>query len=291
MALGWIANRNKAAPADDMRLNSKLAISLGFVLAILAVALTAGVYYRSAQGLVTAADWVEHSNEARAELEGALADISQTEAAQRGYTITGDPSFLGQYETAVSNSGGHLRRLQRLTLHNAGQQKRLELLEQAVYKKLEWQSGVIEARQRKGAAAAEAMIASGHGVQAMREIQHLIVDMQNEEGRLLEDRTAQARTTAATTLNAALLFSLTVMILLGLACLLILQHLGDRERTQKALEDAQHKLQVALENEAELARLDPLTRLANRRAFFESMEAERSRTIRYGRPLTLVLMR
>jgi diguanylate cyclase (GGDEF)-like protein len=273
-----------------MRLNSKLAISVGFVLAILAVALTAEVSYRNAQGLVTASDWVARSNEVRAELEGALGDITQTEAAQRGFTITGDHTYLNQYETAVSNSEGHLRHLQQLTANNPAQQRKLSLVEQAVYSKLEWQSGVIETRQHKGAAAAEAMVAGGRGHHAMLEIQRLVTEMENEEGQLLEARTAQARTTAATTLNAAMLFSMTVAILLGLACLLILQHLGDRERAQTALEETQQKLRLALENEAELARLDPLTRLANRRAFFELLEAERSRTIRYGRPLTLVYL-
>ena len=141
-----------------MRLNSKLAISVGFVLAILAVAMTAEVSYRNAQSLVTASDWVVRSNEVRAELEGALGDVTETETAQRGFAITGDHSYLNQYETAVSNSEGHLRHLQQLTSNNPAQQNQLSILEQVVSRKLQWQSGVIATRRRKGARAAEAMI-------------------------------------------------------------------------------------------------------------------------------------
>ena len=273
-----------------MRLNSKLAISVGFVLAILAVALTAEVSYRNARALVTASDWVVRSNEVRSELEGVLGAVTQTETAQRGFTITGDHSYLGQYQTAASSSHAHLRHLQQVTSNSPAQQKRLNLLEQAVQRKLEWQSSVIATRQNKGDRAAEVMVATGKGHKAMFEIQRLVAEMENEEGRLLEARTADARTQANTTLSGAMLFSVTVTILLGLSCMLILQHLADRERTQRALEEAQQKLQTALQNEAELARLDPLTRLANRRAFFELLEAERSRTVRYGRPLTLVYL-
>lgn len=46
-------------------------------------------------------------------------------------------------------------------------------------------------------------------------------------------------------------------------------------------------LKIADDREKQLARLDSLTKIANRRFFFETLELEVGRSRRYGRPLTL----
>ncbi len=50
------------------------------------------------------------------------------------------------------------------------------------------------------------------------------------------------------------------------------------------------KLRLALKRESELARKDVLTKLANRRAFFEAANIELGRAKRYGYPLTVVMI-
>jgi PAS domain S-box-containing protein len=56
---------------------------------------------------------------------------------------------------------------------------------------------------------------------------------------------------------------------------------------ERALKASGEKLRVALENEKNLARLDFLTQIPNRRAFSEILQAEAARSRRYKRPLTL----
>jgi len=50
------------------------------------------------------------------------------------------------------------------------------------------------------------------------------------------------------------------------------------------------ELRLALQRESELARRDVLTKLANRRAFFETAKIEIGRAKRYGYPLTAVMI-
>lgn len=50
------------------------------------------------------------------------------------------------------------------------------------------------------------------------------------------------------------------------------------------------ELRLALQRESELARRDMLTKLANRRAFFEAAKVEIGRAKRYGYPLTAVMI-
>jgi diguanylate cyclase (GGDEF)-like protein/PAS domain S-box-containing protein len=56
---------------------------------------------------------------------------------------------------------------------------------------------------------------------------------------------------------------------------------------ERALKASEEKLRIALENEKNLARLDFLTQIPNRRAFSEILQAETARSRRYKRPLTL----
>jgi Cu+-exporting ATPase len=63
------------------------------------------------------------------------------------------------------------------------------------------------------------------------------------------------------------------------------RHTAMRDIT--ARKQAEEALQLALRREEHLARVDPLTGSANRRAFYEALEGELGRLRRYGRPLTV----
>jgi diguanylate cyclase (GGDEF)-like protein len=64
----------------------------------------------------------------------------------------------------------------------------------------------------------------------------------------------------------------------------------ERTRTEMQLKVARQQLEAALAKERELSRLDALTGVGNRRAFYEVLEAERSRAVRYSRPLTVAYL-
>jgi diguanylate cyclase (GGDEF)-like protein/PAS domain S-box-containing protein len=68
----------------------------------------------------------------------------------------------------------------------------------------------------------------------------------------------------------------------------ILRDISERKRAEVELRQMHERLQTALEREQELARIDPLTQVANRRAFYELAEMELARSRRYRRPLTFV---
>jgi diguanylate cyclase (GGDEF)-like protein/PAS domain S-box-containing protein len=70
----------------------------------------------------------------------------------------------------------------------------------------------------------------------------------------------------------------------------ILREVTARKQAEQELRELQRRLQVALEKEKELARVDPLTHLSNRRAFYEQAEVEIARAWRYSRPLCIAYM-
>ncbi len=70
----------------------------------------------------------------------------------------------------------------------------------------------------------------------------------------------------------------------------ILRDVTARKRAELKVSDLQNRLQEALAKEKELARVDPLTHVWNRRAFFEQAEIEISRAWRYSRPLCVAYL-
>jgi diguanylate cyclase (GGDEF)-like protein/PAS domain S-box-containing protein len=61
----------------------------------------------------------------------------------------------------------------------------------------------------------------------------------------------------------------------------------DSKRVAETLQEAQDQLRCALQREQELSRTDTLTKVPNRRAFYETLEAERLRSLRYRHCLTV----
>jgi diguanylate cyclase (GGDEF)-like protein len=115
----------------------------------------------------------------------------------------------------------------------------------------------------------------------------ILLEMISEEQTLLVNRTSQANRISGKTLNAITAFSAVAM----LACVFgywgTLSNLHRRERMEKALSASEARLKSLLAKEHELARIDPLTSVPNRRAFYEALEKERVRTLRYRRPVTI----
>ena len=68
-------------------INNNIAVSFGATLTILVI--NGGITYRNIQKAIATSNWVSHTNEVLAALEGTLSTLKDAETAQRGYLITG----------------------------------------------------------------------------------------------------------------------------------------------------------------------------------------------------------
>src|ERR1700726_527681 len=107
----------------------------GLAVAGMILLLVAGLLYRHGRSFIEASEWVSHTHEVLAELEGTLSGVAEAQTATRGYIITGQEVFLEPYQVAGPAVGGHLARLKTLTADNPNQERRLARLDAAVAEK------------------------------------------------------------------------------------------------------------------------------------------------------------
>jgi signal transduction histidine kinase len=167
------------------------------------LALTAGLWlgaqYRSQM------TWVEHTHEVQRSLNQLLSAILETESGQRGFLITGDPTFLqpmGKNSTVVP---GLLNKVEHLTSDNAQQTTAIQELRKIVNERI----GVLQDRVDRRRTGAFNPSELNQNRNLMDDIHSRIDAMASVEDDLLRDRIGTAEllrlaTTVAVGIGAVL---------------------------------------------------------------------------------------
>ena len=135
-------------------------IVVGFVVTALALAGMGWLSYRANRDFISAEGWVNHTQEVITQLQAMLATVVETDTAQRGYLLTGDPAFLKDRSTATAKIPGQLERLKELTSDNPAQQRalnRFDVLAQTVIFQTDDRISVFQKSGLQAALAAEPM--------------------------------------------------------------------------------------------------------------------------------------
>lgn len=101
----------------------QLQIVFSFSILLLIFSLLASYY--STQKLINSSELINHTNEVLIEAESIISHMKDAETGQRGYLITGEPSFLGPYNGAYEKTTNSYNNLVELTADNPIQQKNL----------------------------------------------------------------------------------------------------------------------------------------------------------------------
>ena len=228
---------------EKTSLKNNLRIGLGLSLFILFVSSFAS--YKSIRGLISSADLVSHSNEVMTHLDGVLSTLKDAETGQRGYLLTGDRVFLEPYTGAKDQALNLLNRASSLTKDNAFQQQNVKRLREIIENRLSILEKTIARKDLgEGITVAELM----NGKEYMDGARSVIKTMQDEEMRLLEERTSDLNTQAGYT-------PVLILIAAGLAVLITLffyvkvsRDLDERMRLQDELkqkkEEMDHRIEV-----------------------------------------------
>ena len=265
-------------------------VTMGFLSAICIILAMAILSYQRTTELAEAGKSVAHSNEVLTELEGTVSDVTEVEASVRGFLLTGGDAYLTTWRQGAAGVPQRLQRLRQLTADNPRQQARLRELETATQRKLDWAAQLVNVYQKEDPQAALTMMRTGHGESLMGQVRQVASTVGDEEDALLRSRTQQAEVKTRRATTSLRVLAVTILLVLGLAYHHVRQEMHALARVQFDLARSRAQLEEALQREQEISRVDPLTNVANRRAFYETLESESKRARRYGRPLSVAYL-
>lgn len=132
--------------------------------------------------------WVDHTRDVISTNQKLLLDVRDAEAAERGYIITGDESYLAPFNSAAQDIPPTLAKLHQLLIDNSEQELRLQNLETLITNRMNVLSQGVKQQQSFGFAAAQAVVQAGQGRIVTKEIGDASREIEGEEYQLLESR-------------------------------------------------------------------------------------------------------
>jgi PAS domain S-box-containing protein len=171
------------------------------------------------------------------ELDRLLSALENAETATRGYLLTGKEKYLTPFDGALGQTQTNLAGLRQVTSDNARQQERLAGIEALVQKKSAVMTETIQARRTQGLPAALQMVTTDKGETLMDDIRQRVAQAEDEEGRLLQQRSAAKNADAGKTLQALLASGVLSFLLLITVFLFLKQ---ENARRTKAEADVRH---------------------------------------------------
>lgn len=219
------------------------AITLFVVLtAVVFLSIRFAVSERSEQGLVI------HTYQVIDQLQSILSDMQDAETGQRGYLITRQRPFLERYYTGIANAKTHIETFRTLTIDNAAQQQRSDVLRRRVDARIETLQHAL-ALARTPADVSPALLSTMVlGKQRMDALRGELANGITAEKLLLDNR-IQARHVAerneiiAATLAASI--GLCVLLITGW---MLLRNNAKLAQSEQKLENQSAILQATLDN-------------------------------------------
>ena len=168
----------------------RVSLVVGFMLLVCA-AIAAIVVAVTSAG---AERWAAHSLEVRRVQTVMFSALQDTETAQRGYLLTGDPDYLRPYDHAHDRLPALKRDLRAAVADNPAQATRLTALEQALDIKLAELDRTVAQARAGHADLAIARLKTNQGRAMMDRVRDLSQAFETAEARLLAERQAAAAT-------------------------------------------------------------------------------------------------
>lgn len=245
-------------------------LGLGFALVIALSLVTGALGLFNAKEIMDGAQANEHTHEVLREVSLIRENMTNIETGQRGFLVTGYPTYLEPYTEGRKEIDSHFDKAIRLTSDNPAQTERFNTLREMYGNwltfSIEKTIALRESLNRQEIDQAEFMnrFVSLSGKPIMDKMRELIGQIENKELELLKVRTAAAQSTYSTalvTVAAALIASLVVGLIATFSLIKLLQSkLGTANKHINALANGHLNSRIESDNKDEVDQL--LTALA-----------------------------
>ena len=228
-------------------------------IAMLFIAITGLAAYRSTQHLLEANRQTRLKVRVLAETGAIRANLIEIESASRGYVMTGNESFLEPVEGLGVRLDASRKLLRRLTAEESAQQRRLDVVDPLIDRRLSGLVHQVNMRRDKGMPAALASMQQAQGRERMAEIGSFLAVIENEERSLLDERERVAGLGAAGASQTILYGSVLGFVFAGCigitASFLLRRRISELQQVVTAVADGDLTPKSAREENDELGKL------------------------------------
>lgn len=169
------------------RISLKTSIDLTFAVFIIAFIVLAYSTYNRAQSVKQNRQIVNRTSNINTVLEKILSSATDIETGSRGFTITGDTSYLKVYKNGDKNLDVWIDSLRSMNETDVHQLRKLDTIEQLIESRKNISAHVVRTREEKGMEEAISIIKMGRGKEVMDSIRASIASYQNESVRILSE--------------------------------------------------------------------------------------------------------
>ena len=213
-----------------MTFKSKVIAGFGTALAILI--LIGVLSYRSMVQNDEDRQWVTHTHRVLEQVDAVETDLLNAETGERGFILTGEPSFLDPYDNALAHVNEDVAALRKLTSDNSAQVQAMDRVKPLIAERLQMLRDRIEVRKEEGLVPGAEIVRQGPGKQHMDKIRAQLAGMRQEENRLLVLRTEEAGKSSRNTRIVIVTSEILAIGFLSLAGIVVGQEIGQRRRAE-----------------------------------------------------------
>ncbi|MFI5451561.1 response regulator [Pedobacter sp. UC225_61] len=217
-----------------MKLSLKTNLRLGLGLSLIILILSSLASYVSIRNLIRSADLVGHSNQVMDGLERIISTLKDAETGQRGYLLTGNKVFLEPYVGAKEKVDALYNKLNAETKDNPFQQRKLDEIKEILDTRLGILQKTVAIKENNGIVSQAYLL---DGKVYMDKLRLIIKEMQDEERRLLANRTTEMNTLSGYTPLLIILASVLSLLITIFFYRKVASDFDDRTRLQQKLQD------------------------------------------------------
>ena len=189
--------------------------------------------------------WVTHTHLVIEKLQAVRIDITEAEAGQWGYLLTGRESHLKPYEAGLKQLRQDMEDVQELTVDNPRQQESVQRLQGLVAARLVELAEGIEVRNKSGlVAGVEAVAFENVGGKWIGKIGTQIDEMRRREGQLLAGRQETAATSSRRMKAVIVVGNAVAILILLVAGFVIHRETGRRSLAEQYLKHVNERLEL-----------------------------------------------
>ena len=241
----WDALRqSKAAMKPDSSFETK--VLAAFTASVLVVAVLSAMTWKSANDATHAVQRVAHTHDVLNQIAHTRSDTLRIELNTQSFRVSGDPAHLVERDATIAHREVVMARLATLTADNTPQQERWQQLRTVLNERLQISRQVELLRKTQGQQAATAFVATAPLRETRERTYQVLHEMEQEETRLLAQRSAKQWHTRQTMMAIGLLVALLLVALLTATYLLIRRQLQATRASQQALAQSEEGLATTL---------------------------------------------